>query len=148
MLHACISNRRGTSYCHAWWRTMRCGACSSVDLAMETGTRPAGAGDQTALNLGARGLHTGRSSRRLARVRPAAGNVPAGQPAPRAWSVCRLLWSCQYACLRWQRAACCTAGRGRSHPMPPPLARACNNAARLRGMCRAAGKGRTRSPSN
>lgn len=58
-------------------------------VATETGTM-AGPGDQTALNLGERGLHTGRPS--IARVLPAAANVrrpsvPAGQPPPRAPSV-------------------------------------------------------------
>ena len=44
-------------------------ARSRVDLAMETRTRGGRAGDQTALSLGARGLHTGRPA--LPRARPA-----------------------------------------------------------------------------
>ena len=96
---------------------MRCGACSRVDLEMETGTRPGrGPGLATKRPLilvCVASIPAGRPAGRpsIARVRPAAENVrtsvrpspPAGQPAPRArsvWSRNMHAASCQYPCPR------------------------------------------------
>lgn len=100
------------------WRTGQCDVArvlsALTEFAMEQEdrhTRPDGDQTQTALNFGARGLHTGQRTSRARTVRRP--GPPAGQPAPRTYgrarSICYGPGTCMYAAAPASMRACVRA---------------------------------------